>query len=288
MPGAAHGLPRDHQGRDPRRRRQHPRARPRTRRRAGDPPHPRPALRLGRLARAVVQGRQRPRGAASAPAACSPPRRGWSSSASASAWRSSRRATGTSRRSPSKARANRRSRPASPASTARRSRAAPTSTTAGSSRRPSSSSTRPRPRALAAAIEGGGQGIRHRTRVQARNTQPQAAVHHLDPAAGGRPQALDERQARDERRPAPLREGLHHLYAHRLDRAEHAGRSGGARAGGRAVRREGGAAQPARLPQQEQERPGGARGDPPVGRAVPHARRRWRASWTATSSACTT
>ena len=40
---------------------QHPRARPRARRRAGDAPHPRPPLRLGRLAGALVQGRSRAR-----------------------------------------------------------------------------------------------------------------------------------------------------------------------------------------------------------------------------------
>ena len=88
-------------------------------------------------------------------------------------------------------------------------------------------------RTLADGDRGRGDGIRLESRVEARNPQPPRAVHHLDAAAGGRPQALDERQARDERRPASLREGLHHLYAHRLDGAEHAGRAGGARAGGR-------------------------------------------------------
>ena len=126
-------------------------------------------------------------------------------------------------------------------------------------------------RALAAAIEAAANGIRLESRVEARHPQPACAVHHLDPAAGGRAQALDEREARHERRPASLREGLHHLYAHRLDGAQHAGRAGGARAGGRAVRREGRAAEPPRLREQEQERAGGARGDPPVGRDVPHA-----------------
>ena len=55
------------------------------RRRAGDAPDPRPALRLRGLARALEEGDD----AASRPAACSRSRRGSSSSASASGWRSS-------------------------------------------------------------------------------------------------------------------------------------------------------------------------------------------------------
>src|SRR3546814_20895503 len=62
--------------------------------------------------------------------------------------------------------------------------------------------------------------------------QPQAPLHHVHPPAGGRTEALDERQARDERRAAALREGLHHLYAHRLHRAVDPGGEGGPRAGG--------------------------------------------------------
>ena len=62
------------------------------RRRPGDPPHPRPPLRLRGLARCC--GRRSCRGCP--PAACSRSRPGSSSSASASAWRSSPPATGTS------------------------------------------------------------------------------------------------------------------------------------------------------------------------------------------------
>ena len=83
-PRPPHGLPRDHQGRDPRGRRPHPRARPRPRRRPGDPAHPRPPVRVGRQSRCSGSRCSRAR----RPAACSPPRRAWSSSASASAWRS--------------------------------------------------------------------------------------------------------------------------------------------------------------------------------------------------------
>ena len=57
------------------------------RRRAGDAPHPRPALRLRGLARALEEGHA----AASRPGACSRSRPGSSSSASASGWRSSPR-----------------------------------------------------------------------------------------------------------------------------------------------------------------------------------------------------
>ena len=44
-----------------------------------------------------------------------------------------------------------------------------------------------------------------------------AAVHDLDPAAGGRPQAPLQRPAGHAGGPAPLRAGLDHLHAHRLD-----------------------------------------------------------------------
>ena len=59
VPVQADGVPRDHQGRDPGGHEQHPRARHRARRRAGDPPHPRPPLRLRGLAGALAQGRAR-------------------------------------------------------------------------------------------------------------------------------------------------------------------------------------------------------------------------------------
>ena len=63
------------------------------------------------------------------------------------------------------------------------------------------------------------------------------AVHDLDAAAGGGPQAPLHRADDDARRSAPVRERLHHLHAHRLDDAVRVGAPGGAQAGGRALRR---------------------------------------------------
>ena len=51
------------------------------------------------------------------------------------------------------------------------------------------------------------------------------AVPHHDAAAGGQPQARDERLGHDVGRAAALRGRLHHLHAHRLhDPVEHRGR----------------------------------------------------------------
>ena len=58
-------------------------------------------------------------------------------------------------------------------------------------------------------------------------TRGRGAVHDLDAAAGGEPQAPLQLADDDAGRPAPLRERLHHLHAHRLDDA----------VGGRADRR---------------------------------------------------
>ena len=66
---------------------EHPRPRPAPRRRPGDPADPRPAVRLRGQPGAVAQGARR----ACPPAACSPSRPGWSSSASGSASPSSPR-----------------------------------------------------------------------------------------------------------------------------------------------------------------------------------------------------
>ena len=55
-PGPSDGLPRDHEGRDHEGARRDARGRPAARRRAGDAPHPRPALRLRGLARALEEG----------------------------------------------------------------------------------------------------------------------------------------------------------------------------------------------------------------------------------------
>ena len=90
--GEADGVPRDHRGRHRPRRQQPARHRLRARRRRRDPPHPRPAVRLRGVARAVAAGQPGPvRGPGAEPV--DPPDR---ASASGSGSRSSPPATGTS------------------------------------------------------------------------------------------------------------------------------------------------------------------------------------------------
>ena len=108
-------------------------------------------------------------------------------------------------------------------------------------------------------------------RVQALPPPALRAVPHHHAAAGGQPQARHVRVGDDVGRPAALRERLHHLHAHRLDHAVERGGRRGPVAGARAVRRGVRPRPAAGLRQQGQERPGGARGDPPGGRVVPHA-----------------
>ena len=95
--------------------------------------------------------------------------------------------------------------------------------------RRSCTSTRTAPRAGRRA------GATPRSAVRTVETKPYTpppgrAVHHLDPAAGGRPQAALLRAADHAGRPAALRERLHHLHAYRLDRAVGTRRSTAARA----------------------------------------------------------
>ncbi len=69
--------------------------------------------------------------------------------------------------------------------------------------------------------QGGGRGRPlHRLvgRDQALLAQPAAAVHHLDPAAGGRAQARLRRQPHDAGRPGALRGRADHLHADRRRR----------------------------------------------------------------------
>ncbi len=98
---------------------------------------------------------------------------------------------------------------------------------------------------------------------EALHPPPGRAVHDLDPAAGGQPQAALLQQARDERRPAAVRERLHHLHAHRLDDAVRGRAERRPQPGPGAVRRQLRPRLAAALRAQGQERPGGARGDPP-------------------------
>ena len=118
---------------------------------------------------------------------------------------------------------------------------------------------------------------------------PQAlrAVHDQHPAAGGRPQAALLRAAHDADRPAAVRERPHHLHAHRLGQPVGDGDHRGPAAGPRPLRPGVRPGRAAPLHRQGQERAGGARGDPPVRRRVPHARRAGRARSPATSCGST-
>ena len=109
-------------------------------------------------------------------------------------------------------------------------------------------------------------------RVQALPPLAVRPLPHHHAAAGGQPQARHERERDDVGRAAALRERLHHLHAHRLHDA--LGRRGrcGPRPGARAVRRRVPARLAAVVRLEGQERPGGARGDPPGRRVVPYAR----------------
>ena len=98
-----------------------------------------------------------------------------------------------------------------------------------------------------------------------------ALPHHHAPA-GGQPQARDDRLGGHVGRAAALRERLHHLHAHRLHHPLRWCGRRGAVPGARAVRRRVPPRRAAHLRQQGQERPGGARGDPPRGRELPHPR----------------
>ena len=99
------------------------------------------------------------------------------------------------------------------------------------------------------------------------------AVHHLHAAAGGQPQAAVLRPADDARRAGPVRERLHHLHAYRLDRAVGRRPSNAARSqAAELLRRRVRAGQAADLPQQVEERAGGARGRPPRRGLLPHPR----------------
>ena len=109
----------------------------------------------------------------------------------------------------------------------------------------------------------------HPRRAEAVLAPPEPAVHDVDAAAGGEPQAPLLRADDDARRAAPLRERLHHVHAHRLDDAVRVRAHGGPQPGPRAVRRRLRAGGAAPLRAQGEERAGGPRGDPPGRRRVP-------------------
>ena len=262
--GAADGVPRDHAPGDRARAHRDARHRRPPRRRAGDAAHPRPPLRLRGLAGPVAEDHA---GAVGRPRAVG---------------RDAAR-----RRARARAHALRRRRLLGHRRDVRagRLRRAPL----GGRRPPRRAGPRLRPhgklrtadavqlgeddaRALAAALEGVG-FTRHVGRGEAVHAPPGAAVHDVDAAAGGEPQAPPQLAADDARRPAPLRERLHHLHAHRLDDAVRVGARRGPRAGARAVRRRDRAGRAAPVHAQGEERAGGARGDPSGRRPVPDARR---------------
>ena len=266
-PRAPDGLPRDHPRGDRPRRRQPARARHRPGRRPGDPPHPRPPLRLRGLAR--CSGRRCCRSCRPAGCSPSPPASSWS--ASGSGWRSTPPTTGRSR-APSPSRA-----PAPRPTRASRRRSAPSwsaSTTAGSP--PARTSTRPPAgssgdvvhldeagaRGLAARLEGR-QVERQPGRREALPAPSLRAVHHLHAADGRRPQARLVLGADDAGGAAAVRERPHHLHAYRLDEPVAGGDQRRPAAGPRAVRRRLRPGRGAPLQEQGQGRAGGARGDPP-------------------------
>ena len=208
--GQADGVPRDHEGCDPARPRRDPRDRRRPRRRAGDAPDPRPALRLRGLARALDEGR------------AAPLRRPRAVGRDAARGRARARADEVRRRvvlgHRRHVRSRARSRRSSSRSRASASRRAATSATTASSRATCSRSTRTAARTLAAALDGAPFAVRS-VEEKPYTPQPGGAVHDLDAAAGGEPQAPLLVADDDARRPAALRERLHHLHAHRLDDA---------------------------------------------------------------------
>ena len=124
-------------------------------------------------------------------------------------------------------------------------------------------------------------------RGQALHPQALRAVHDQHLAAGGRPQAPDDRAARDAHRAAAVRERPHHLHAHRQHQPVGDGDRRGPPAGARPLRpgvRPGLAPQ---LCQEGEERAGGARGDPPLRRHLQDARASWPARSAATSCGST-
>ncbi len=226
--GAAHGLPRDHEAGDRARAHRDARDRRPARRRTGDAAHPRPALRLRGLARALAEGDEGPLGRAG-PVGCDAARRRARARADRVPGRRVlghrrdvrpgrlRGAPGRGRRPPG--RAGTRLRPL------RRAR--------DGGRRPARRERRPLPRR-------GARRPRLRGpvgRAQAVHPPPGRAVHDLDAAAGGEPQAPLLGAAHDARRPAPVRERLHHLHAHRLDVALRVGDRRRARPGAHTLRR---------------------------------------------------
>ena len=262
-PGTPDGLPRDHPRGDPGRRQPDPRHRHADGRRPGDPPHPGPALRLRGLARCCGARSAR----ASRPAACSPSRPAWSSSGSASGWPSAPRRTGTSSpMSPRRATATRASPPAwSP------SRAAGSPPVATSPTPAELKSRRRRP-----PRRGDGRGDRRpasrRRRVAVRSVQEKPYTRR--PAAPFTTSTLQQEASRklrfSSKHAMSVAQRLYENGYITYMRTDSTTLSEAALSAARSQARElygdeyvpAGAAP---LRAQGQERPGGARGDPPAG-----------------------
>ncbi len=258
----AHGLPRDHPGGDPACARRDARGRQAARGRTGDPARPRPPLRLRGLARPLEEGHAGP---VRRPRAVGRPSARGRARARAPGVRlgvvlGSRRCVrprlvrGAARR--------RRRQTCGPGPRLRTGRNAPDR---GHGRARRAGGARPRRRARRCDL--------HRSlgRREAVHAPPGGAVHDLDAAAGGEPQAPLLGADDDAGRPAPLRQRLHHLHAHRLDDAVGVGADRRPTAGRRALRPrlDPGAAEA--VHPQGQERAGGARGDPAGRRLLPDA-----------------
>ena len=203
--------------------RQHPRARPAARRRAGDPSDPRPAVRLRGQPGAVAEGARRPVGGARAvrgdPA-------GGRAGARADRVRPGRR-TGTSRGLRPRQRSTARLVAVDGArvATGRDFDSAGVLTTKGAvaPRRDDAASL------LADGLADATFAVRSVEEKPYRRS-PGRAVHDVDAAAGGRPQAAHDSASGDACGPAAVRERAHHLYAYGLHDAVGVGDRGGAHA----------------------------------------------------------
>ena len=230
--GQAHGVPRDHRRGHPAGPRQHPRARRPAGRRPGGPSHPRPALRLRGLARAVAQGAAEavgrtgperrhpdPGGAGAGPDAVPDgvvlERGGHVREAGHNP--GLRRHPRHPRRHPPGHRQGLR-RVGQPAEGLDPGPARP---------RGGDGPGRPPGRGRLRRAVGGREAL---------PAQPVPAVHDVHPPAGGRSQAALHRPAHHVDRPAAVRERLHHLHAHRQHVAVGDGGVRCPAAGGRAVR----------------------------------------------------
>ena len=119
-------------------------------------------------------------------------------------------------------------------------------------------------------------------------SDPKAAVHHVDAAAGGGPQARLQRGAHDAVAQGLYERGLiTYMRTDSTNLSEQAIERGPRRRSARMYGDEYLPTEPRDVPQQGEERAGGARGDPPRGRSHPHRRRRQRRAPTPTSAAST-